>query len=81
MQLDGRCAVVTGGGHGIGRALAEELAARGARVVVADLNGERAQKIATRVGGIAVRSDVASPDDITALVAQAEDAFGRVSVF
>ncbi|MGD1241422.1 MULTISPECIES: SDR family oxidoreductase [Mycobacterium] len=72
---------MTGGGHGIGRALAEELAARGARVVVADLNGERAQKIATRVGGIAVRSDVGSPDSITALVARAEDIFGPVAVF
>nr|WP_231985729.1 SDR family oxidoreductase [Mycobacterium sp. E3247] len=72
---------MTGGAHGIGRALAEELTDRGARVVVADLNVERAQRVAARIGGLAVVCDVASPDDITALVAQAEDAFGRVSVF
>ncbi|MGD1241410.1 SDR family oxidoreductase [Mycobacterium seoulense] len=81
MELNGRCAVVTGGAHGIGRALAEELTDRGARVVVADLNVERAQRVAARIGGLAVACDVAAVDDITALVAQAEDAFGRVSVF
>jgi NAD(P)-dependent dehydrogenase (short-subunit alcohol dehydrogenase family) len=46
MDLVGKCAVVTGGGHGIGRALAERLAKEGARVAVADLNGTRAKKIA-----------------------------------
>ncbi|MCV7282388.1 SDR family oxidoreductase [Mycolicibacterium flavescens] len=81
MELAGRCAVVTGGGHGIGRALAEELTARGARVVVADLNVERAQKVAARVGGIAAACDVGSQDAVNDLVASAEDAFGPVAVF
>lgn len=81
MDLNGRCAVVTGGAHGIGRALAEQLTDRGARVVVADLNTERAQRIAERVGGLAVACDVGSPQDIVALVAAAEDAFGPISVF
>lgn len=81
MELNGRCAVVTGGAHGIGRALAEELTDRGARVVVADLNVERAQRVTTRIGGLAVACDVGSPENITALVTEAEDAFGPVSVF
>lgn len=81
MDLNGRCAVVTGGAHGIGRALAEELTSRGARVVVADLNGDRAQRVADRIGGLAVACDVGSPESMTALVGAAEDAFGPVSVF
>jgi NAD(P)-dependent dehydrogenase (short-subunit alcohol dehydrogenase family) len=81
VDLAGRCAVVTGGAHGIGRALAERLAAEGARVVVADVNGERAEKIAARVGGQAVVCDVGDPDAVADLVRRAEDAFGPVHVF
>ena len=54
MDLNGRCAVVTGGGHGIGRALAERLAADGARVVVADVHEARAaedRRTDRRTGG------------------------------
>jgi NAD(P)-dependent dehydrogenase (short-subunit alcohol dehydrogenase family) len=81
MELEGRCAVVTGGAHGIGRALAESLAARGARVVVADIHQERADKVAARVNGLGVVCDVADRDQVFALVATAEGAFGPVHVF
>jgi NAD(P)-dependent dehydrogenase (short-subunit alcohol dehydrogenase family) len=81
MDLNDRCAVVTGGAHGIGRALAEELTARGAKVVVADLNEERAHKVADRIGGLAASCDVGSPDAIEGLVLRAEHTFGPVSVF
>ncbi|MGX7678418.1 SDR family oxidoreductase [Jatrophihabitans sp. DSM 45814] len=76
-----RCAIVTGGGHGIGRALAEALAGVGARVVVADVHEARAVKVAERIGGLAVVCDVGDPDSINALVLQAELAFGPVHAF
>jgi NAD(P)-dependent dehydrogenase (short-subunit alcohol dehydrogenase family) len=81
MDLNGRCAVVTGGGHGIGRALAEELSTRGAHVVVADINLERAQRVAERIGGIGVYCDVGSQEGVDALVVTAEREFGPVSAF
>lgn len=80
MELDGRTAIVTGGGHGIGRALAEALADRGAKVVVADVNTTRAQKVAGRVGGIAVACDVGDPASVAQLVTRAEETFGPVEV-
>jgi NAD(P)-dependent dehydrogenase (short-subunit alcohol dehydrogenase family) len=79
-ELRGRAAIVTGGGHGIGRAIAEALAARGARVVVADVHTERAEKVAARIEGLAVACDVASADDVQALVARAEETFGPIAV-
>ena len=81
MDLKEKCAIVTGGGHGIGRALVERLAGEGARVFVADLNGDRASKIAERVGGMAMTVDVSKPDAVSELTAEAEKAFGPVAVF
>jgi NAD(P)-dependent dehydrogenase (short-subunit alcohol dehydrogenase family) len=80
IELRDKAAIVTGGGHGIGRALAEALADRGARVVVADVDGVRASKIAQRIGGMAVTCDVGDPDDVAALVATAADAFGPIEL-
>jgi NAD(P)-dependent dehydrogenase (short-subunit alcohol dehydrogenase family) len=81
MDLGERCAIVTGGGHGIGRALAERLAAEGARVVVADRNGPRAEKVAHNVGGMAVVCDVGDPAAVHDLVQRAIAAHGPVRVF
>jgi NAD(P)-dependent dehydrogenase (short-subunit alcohol dehydrogenase family) len=81
MDLVDRCAVVTGGGHGIGRALAERLVREGAKVVVADVHEDRCAKVAERVGGIAVVCDVGDPDSVGDLVDRAEAAFGPVHVF
>ena len=81
MELADRCAVVTGGGHGIGRALCERLARDGARVVVADVHAERAEKIAARVGGVAFVGDVGDPAVVSALVDRAEAEYGPVHVF
>ena len=80
MDFEGRTAVVTGGGHGIGRALAQAIGAGGARVVVADVDTRRAERVAGQIGGLAVPCDVGDPAAITALVAAATEAFGPVDI-
>ncbi|HSS10900.1 MAG TPA: SDR family oxidoreductase [Acidimicrobiales bacterium] len=82
MKVDGKSVVVTGGASGIGRALAERFAAEGARgVVVADVNEEWAEKIAKRIGGVAVACDVGNPDAVAGLVRAAREAYGPVDIF
>jgi NAD(P)-dependent dehydrogenase (short-subunit alcohol dehydrogenase family) len=81
MEFDGRHAVVTGGASGIGAALARRFAAEGARVVVADLDGDCAEAVAAEVGGLGVRADVGSEAGVRGLVAAAEDAGGPIDLF
>ena len=50
MRIDGSAAVVAGGASGLGEATVRELHARGARIVIADLNGERGQALADELG-------------------------------
>lgn len=63
IKLEGTSAVVTGGASGIGEAVARQLAAAGAHVVVADLNEESGQQVATDIGGLFVRCDVTQAED------------------
>lgn len=81
MEVDGAGVVVTGAGHGIGRALARTMAARGARVVVNDLDAEAARAVATEIGGIAVPGDAAGDDAVAELVSRARDHLGRIDVY
>ena len=83
IRLDGEVAIVTGAGHGLGRAYACALAERGAAVVCNDVVGERAAETVAAIasaGGTAVAEDssVATPDGGAAIVEAAIDAFGRV---
>ena len=80
MNLEGRVAIVTGAGQGIGRAIAEKLHAEGAGVIVADKNSETAAKTAAEIGGTAHVTDVSDPDQVSALVAAAADEFGRIDI-
>ncbi|HEY2570859.1 MAG TPA: SDR family oxidoreductase, partial [Solirubrobacteraceae bacterium] len=82
MRLSGRHVVVTGGGGGIGGALAQRLAAEGARaVVVADRDLGAAEAVAQLTGGLAVQFDAASESSVQALIAQASDANGPIDIF
>lgn len=73
--------VVTGAGHGIGRALATRLAAAGARVVVNDLDADAAATVAAEIGGAAAPGDCASEAGIRDLVERATRELGRIDVF
>jgi NAD(P)-dependent dehydrogenase (short-subunit alcohol dehydrogenase family) len=82
VRIEGGVCVVTGAASGIGRALAEEFARRGASgVVVADVDGELAGKVADRIGGLAVECDVGDPVAIESLVAVTRLAYGAIDVF
>jgi NAD(P)-dependent dehydrogenase (short-subunit alcohol dehydrogenase family) len=87
MELRGRSVVVTGGGNGIGRALALRLAAAGVRgVAIADIDERWARQAAARVNAagvpaVAVAGDVGDPAAVDRLVDAAEAAFGPVDIF
>jgi len=74
-------AVVTGGGHGIGRALCRRLAADGVKVVVADIEGDAAEIVAAEIGGIAMQLDVSDEVAIMSLVSHVESEVGPIDLF
>jgi NAD(P)-dependent dehydrogenase (short-subunit alcohol dehydrogenase family) len=82
-SLDGKVAIVTGGGSGIGEALSMELARRGTRVIVADINCGDAGRVAAAVGdsgGLATAStiDVSREQDVVSLVEETAATYGRL---
>ncbi|MHC8732063.1 SDR family NAD(P)-dependent oxidoreductase [Arenicellales bacterium IMCC56312] len=64
MDLHGKCALVTGGGSGMGASVARMLGARGARVAVLDLNGDAAEATANEIAGLAFSADVADESSV-----------------
>jgi 2-hydroxycyclohexanecarboxyl-CoA dehydrogenase len=80
--LQSRCALVTGGGSGIGRAIAERLAEEGARVAVSDMVLANAETTADAIGGdaIAVELDVTDDDSIRRAVAAVTERLGPIDV-
>jgi meso-butanediol dehydrogenase / (S,S)-butanediol dehydrogenase / diacetyl reductase len=79
-QLNGRVAVVTGGGSGIGAAIARRFASEGARVVVTGRRREPLEDVAAELGGIAVPGDAADPAHADEVVDAAVAAFGGIDV-
>ena len=79
-RLDGKVAVITGAGSGIGLASARRLATDGAKVVCADVDEPAGKAAAAEVGGIFVRADVTDPDDVAAMYSAAVDTYGGLDI-
>jgi NAD(P)-dependent dehydrogenase (short-subunit alcohol dehydrogenase family) len=79
--LANKVALVTGGGTGIGRAIAEKFAASGATVVVAGRTADTLAKVAEATGGDAIVADVTDEKDVARLFATIKERFGRLDVF
>lgn len=85
LKIKDKIAIVTGGGNGIGRAIALRLAAEGAKVAVADLKKEAAQKVVEEIksgggDGLAIDCDATSPDDVDTMVRKALKTYGAIDI-
>jgi len=81
VDLTGKTALVTGAASGIGRAIAEDLSGRGARVLLADIDDAQLRTVAAPLkGAVAQRADISSRDDCRALVERARKDWGGVDI-
>ena len=79
-ELEGQVALVTGGGRGIGRLIARELADAGMRVAVAARSADQVEATAQEIDGLAVTADVSKPEDVEAMVATVERELGPIDL-
>ena len=79
-DLQGQVGLVTGGGGGIGRAIAQRLAQEGMAVAVLDRDAAAAQAVAAELGGVALEADVTVPDQVQAAVNAAFARFGKIDL-
>jgi len=77
--LDGKIAIVTGGAQGIGRAIADRLAAGGARIVIADLKGAE-EAAADFADGVGLTVDVSSEDDVARMTSETVERCGAIDI-
>src|SRR5262245_57414468 len=80
VELDGKVALVTGGGRGIGRGIAEELHRAGMKVAVAARSGEQVAETAEAIGGLAVALDVTDRAAVDEAVARVERELGPIDL-
>ena len=86
MRLENRVAVITGGGQGIGKAMAEQFAAEGASVMIGDIDPDAGQAAAKEIGAAAqgrisfIKADVKKRDEIYHLVEATQQEFGQVDI-
>lgn len=80
IDLKDQIAIVTGGGRGIGRAIAQALADNGARVVIVDVDAEAGERAAREVGGLALAGDVTDVARMEQVAAEVMERFGRVNI-
>ena len=82
MRLNNKIALVTGAGSGFGRGIAARFAEEGAKLVVADINGEAAKMVAGEMGdsAIAVVADVSKNSDVEAMIQQTVAQWGRLDI-
>lgn len=84
-RLDGRSALVTGAGNGLGRAMAHRLAGEGAHVMVADIDGDAAIRVVTQIGlsggrAAAFAADVSRGQDVSAMIREVEKVQGGLDI-
>ena len=80
-RFQDKVVVVTGGGSGIGKALAEAFAKEGARVVVADLSHQHTEDVAQQVGGMAFTCDVTNPAMVRKMIQTVRQKWGRIDIY
>ncbi len=80
MKIEHHSAIVTGGGSGLGEAVARELARQGAKVAVIDVHAANAERVAAEIGGIACTADIADSASLTAALDAAEAAHGTARI-
>ncbi|MGN6584952.1 MAG: SDR family oxidoreductase [Rhizobiaceae bacterium] len=81
-RLKNKVAIVTGAASGFGEGMAKRFAEEGAKIVVADLNGDGAERVAKEIGSaaVAIAADVSKRADVDAMVKAATDKFGRLDI-
>jgi NAD(P)-dependent dehydrogenase (short-subunit alcohol dehydrogenase family) len=81
VQLDGKVAVVTGSGNGIGAAIAHRFAAAGARVIVTDIEPAAVKRLADEIGTVGLAADITAPGSVRAVADLARGTYGEVDLW
>ena len=79
-KLTNKIAIITGGGQGIGEAIATALSNEGATVVISDINIDNAKTVAKTLKGHAIKLNVTNPDNVNAMVTETIEKFGHIDI-